>query len=235
MLRAEARWLRRELSELPVERLTPLLSIGSGDEAFRSETQPWIAEEVFDPLVARGVKVVHHEHLPSRGVDIAGDLTDSDFLDALRALAPRTILCCSVLEHMQDRDALAGWMSGAIGPGGLLVVTVPRHFPYHPDPIDSLYRPSISELQAACPDLTLRCGDEIACGTLLEYFLVAPRKTRRAGRGLQRIVSRRGAAVPAAQPGDVDPSAGSVGGRFPAIKYLFRKTSMTCAVFERCT
>lgn len=64
MLRTEARWLRRELARLSVEQLSPVLSIGSGDEAFRAETQPWIAEEVFDPLVARGVEVVHHEHFP---------------------------------------------------------------------------------------------------------------------------------------------------------------------------
>jgi hypothetical protein len=31
-------------------------------------------------------------------------------------------------------------------PGGFLLVTVPRTFRYHPDPIDNLYRPSADEL-----------------------------------------------------------------------------------------
>ena len=35
--------------------------------------------------------------------------------------------------------------------GGILVITVPYSYPYHPDPIDTLYRPSAEELCALFP------------------------------------------------------------------------------------
>jgi hypothetical protein len=231
MLRSEARWLRREMARLSVAQLDPVLSIGSGDEVCRNRVQPWIAEEVFDPLVARGVDIVHHEHFPSQGVDVAGDLADPDVLASLRALQPRTILCCSVLEHVVDPTAISQWMSDAISPGGTLVVTVPRRFPYHPDPIDSLYRPSLSELESTFPDLTLRFGAEVPCGTLLEYFLIAPHKVRRVGRGLRELLRSPSGNV--STPPRDDSGAPAVR-RVAATEYLFRETSMTCAVFERC-
>ena len=231
MLRAEAQWLRRKLALLSVHQLNPVLSIGSGDAACRTDAQPWIAAEVFDPLTARGVEVVHHEHSPSLGVDINGDLADPEFLASLRAVRPQTILCCNVLEHVNQRAAITEWMSHAVRPGGIVVVTVPRRFPYHPDPIDSLYRPSLAELESAFPSLTLRFGEEVHCGTLLHYFLVAPHKARRLGRGIGKALRSRTRKVSALATGDRhDPAIRRVG----TTAYLFHETSVTCAVFERC-
>ena len=84
MLKNEAAWLERELARLSVDALSPLLSIGSGTSETRRGRQPWIAERLFDPLERRGVHVVHHEHRAGPGVDVTGDLADSDFLASLR-------------------------------------------------------------------------------------------------------------------------------------------------------
>src|SRR4051794_34442276 len=191
MLRAEAQWLRRQLALLSVQQLNPVLSIGSGDEACRTGAQPWIAAEVFDPLVARGVEVVHHEHAPAPGVDVDGDLTDAGFLESLQQVQPRTILCCNVLEHLNERAPITEWLSRAVRPGGIVVVTVPRRFPYHPDPIDSLFRPSLAELEAAFPNLVLRFGEEVRCGNLLHYFFVAPHKVQRLARSTRKAIRSR--------------------------------------------
>ena len=56
MLRAEAAWLERELRQLPVADLSPLLSVGSGHAELTAD-QPWIHDVVYRPLAERGVRI----------------------------------------------------------------------------------------------------------------------------------------------------------------------------------
>lgn len=146
MLEAEARWLRARLAELPAEELSPLLNLGSSDLRFRTEVQPWIDAEVFAPLRARGVAVVHADLKRLPGVDVAADALSAEGLAALRAVGARALLCSNMLEHVTDRAALARRCAELVPPGGLLFVTVPASYPYHPDPIDTWYRPEPEEL-----------------------------------------------------------------------------------------
>ena len=86
MFKSEAAWLERQLGELPVSGLDPLLSLGSGGAGIRDDKQPWITQAVYTPLERRGIRVVHHEFAAGRGVDVAGDLSDPAFFDSLAAL-----------------------------------------------------------------------------------------------------------------------------------------------------
>jgi hypothetical protein len=182
VLRAEAAWLARRLAEVPTERLSPLLSVGSGHAELRA-TQPWLEERIYAPLEQRGVRVLHHELEAAPGVDVAGDLTDASFLASLRALEPRSLMCCNVLEHVPNRDELAGAIESLVPPGGYLFVTVPRRYPYHPGPIDTMYRPTVDELRSLFGRLELVAGSEIRCESLLSYFLSSPTKGTSLKRG----------------------------------------------------
>ena len=161
----------RQLGTLPIEGLSPLLSIGSGTAEFRQERQPWIENEVFAPIERRGASVVHHEYLAGAGVDIVGDLSDPGFLSSLRTLGTRSVLCANVLEHLADVKNPVKAVSDAVVPGGYLIVTVPRAYPYHPDPIDTMFRPSPAEVAALFPELTCVASAEVPCGTLIGYAL----------------------------------------------------------------
>ena len=175
MLRAEAAWLARRLEEIPADRLSPLLSVGSGHAELRA-TQPWLEERIYAPLARRGVRVLHHELEPAPGVDVAGDLTDPAFLASLRKLEPRSLMCCNVLEHVPNPTELAGAIESLVRPGGYLFVTVPRRYPYHPGPIDTMYRPTVDELRTLFGRLELIEGAEIRCESLLSYILSSPTK-----------------------------------------------------------
>ena len=176
MLRNEAAWLKRQLAALPASGLDPLLSLGSGGADFRDGKQPWIAEGIYAPLEQRGVHVVHHEFSPGPGVDVAGDLADPVFLDSLTALETQAVICCNVLEHLADRQPLLKAFGTLVAPGSVLVLTVPRGFPYHADPIDTMYRPSVAEVAADLPGFRLVTGDEVPCGTLWRYLRDAARR-----------------------------------------------------------
>jgi hypothetical protein len=165
MFEAEARWLRGALESYPVERLSPLLNLGSSDSRFRETVQPWIEREVFAPLRARGVEIAHVDRRDGPGIDLRSDLTDPGDIARLRERTPRAILCCNLLEHVMQPEVLARNCLQLLGSGGLAFVTVPFSYPYHRDPIDTMYRPNPDELATLFPKALMREGLILGAGT----------------------------------------------------------------------
>jgi len=161
MFEAEARWLRGALDMFPAERLSPLLNLGSSSADIREVVQPWIEDQLFRPLRTRGVEVVHVDMRELPGVDVQADLTDPDDVLRLSALRPGALLCCNLLEHVIEPDRLADHCLNLLAVGGLVFVTVPFSYPYHRDPIETMYRPSPSELS------DLFTGTRLLDGTIL--------------------------------------------------------------------
>ena len=167
MFEAEARWLCTAIERFAPERLSPLLNLGSSTAAFRERIQPWTEAALFGPLRARGIAIIHIDRRAEPGVDLRADLTDAADLPRLRALAPRALLCCNLLEHVEDPGLLARHCLAILPPGGLAFVTVPFSYPHHRDPIDTLFRPSPEELAALFP--AARLLDGVVLGAGLSY------------------------------------------------------------------
>ncbi len=199
MLRREARWLGETMATLPAERLFPLLNVGSSTAQVRERDQPWIDGEIFAPMRRRGGRVIHLDMKPDAGVDLVGDLDDPVFFDSLRALGVRSVLCSNVLEHVRDPGALARRLVALTPAGGYLVVSVPRGFPYHPDPIDTRFRPDVAALAALFPSTRRVVGEEVECGTV--FGLLRGNAARLAVKSARMVldnVTSRGAARSAA-------------------------------------
>jgi hypothetical protein len=60
-------------------------------------------------------------------------------------------MCCNLLEHVVDRVMIRDVLLSILKPGGYLIATVPYRFPYHEDPIDTMYRPTVAEVAALFP------------------------------------------------------------------------------------
>ena len=227
MLSNEAAWLDRELAGIPTEELDPLLCIGSGTAHSREVLQPWINERVYAPLAARGIRTIHHEYMEEPGVDIAGDLADPELAERLRALGARSVLCCNVLEHLADRDSAVKLLDSLVPADGHLILSVPHRFPYHPDPIDTMYRPSVSELAGEFPELELEAGAEVECGTLLAYLRRSGSLRTSISNGVKIALGRKGGEEPASdETAERPPGSGALG-------YLFKQTAVTCAILRR--
>ena len=183
MLIEEARWFGRVLSETDLDLLTPMLNVGSSTGEFRAVRQPWIEELIFRPFQGRGGKVVHLDLKASPGVDIVGDLTDPETRERLRAYGFQSIFCSNLLEHVEDRHALCLEMLSLLADGGLLFASCPRSYPYHPDPIDTMYRPDVQDLVLAFPGTCMLRGSVVDCGTYLRHaFRSVPSSLRTVGR-----------------------------------------------------
>lgn len=164
MFAREARWIGERLAAYPAADLSPLLNIGSSTRDFRERVQPWTAEHLFAPLAVRGVEVVHLDARVGEGIDICADLLDAADFTRVTHRRYRAVLCCNVLEHVTDAAAFARRCSELVVNGGLIVVAVPRSYPRHGDPIDTLYRPTPQEAASLFPDSRVIESDIIDVG-----------------------------------------------------------------------
>ena len=202
MFEAEAIRLREIL--LTRGDVSPLLNLGSSTRAFREQAKPHIERELFGPLRVAGIAVFHSDLKQADGVDLVGDIMDPAVRADLKGRGFRALLIANMLEHVRDRAAVAAACEEIVGPGGLILATVPSSFPYHADPIDTGYRPAPAELAAAfrnsepllTEDVTGRTyRDEIAArgaslgrefARTLGFVLIAPFRPKSARARLSR-------------------------------------------------
>lgn len=165
------------------------LNIGSSTERFRTHSRPHIDQFVFAPLRNAGIRVFHCDLKQDPGVDLVGDVLDPSFQQKLRALEADLLICSNLLEHLADPTAFASACASLVKPGGYALVTVPSCFPYHADPIDTMFRPSPQQLAALFPGWTIVKTEEMECGN----FRTDLAATGHFWRGLARNLLRLGA------------------------------------------
>jgi hypothetical protein len=182
----ESQWLAQRLAAIPDPDLFPLLNVGSSTLEFRTRTQPYIDANLFAPLRARGGAVYHADLKPATGVDFVGDLLDPAFQHRLAGLHPRSILCSNLLEHVADRQAICNALLNLLPAGGYLLVSGPYAYPYHADPIDTMFRPGTEEVAALFPGMTLLDSAIIDSGNWRQWNVAE--RGRPLGRALVRML-----------------------------------------------
>jgi hypothetical protein len=170
MLIEEARWLGKAMEEVAKEDLNPVLDLGSSTEVFRKEQQPWVGDSMYDPLKQRGVEIKHLDIKPMPGVDIVGDLTDPAFVEELSAESFRSVFCLNLLEHVKEPERFTHALVKIVPRGGYLFISCPYRFPYHPDPIDTRFRPDVETLACMFPSTEMVAGEIVTCGTYFDHL-----------------------------------------------------------------
>lgn len=148
MQEVEAKWIEETLRAFPAEELSPILDIGSQTLAFRTQEKPYIQNDLFAPLMARGISIIHSDLQEGEGIDLSANLLEEEGFKQIKATAPRTIFCNNVLEHVLDPAEFANRCFALLPPGGRLIITVPRSYPHHRDPIDTMFRPTPEDIHA---------------------------------------------------------------------------------------
>lgn len=195
MLIAEARWLGERLAAVPGDDLFPLLNVGSSTAEFREAMQPHIHEEVFEPLQRRGGRICHVDIKAAPGVDLVGNLLDPGFLARLRKVEIKSALVSNLLEHVPDRQLIADALLEIVPRDGYIVVSGPHAFPYHADPLDTMFRPSVADVTRHFPGTSIVDSAIIDAGNWRCW-----KATERGGRSLPRVLARL--CVPFYRPGD---------------------------------
>ncbi|MBK1632458.1 hypothetical protein CKO31_17265 [Thiohalocapsa halophila] len=185
MLKNEAMWLGRQLAHIPPNQLSPAINLGSGSARFRAAKQPQIGEHLLSPLAERGVDVVHSDLRQEAGVDIAGDIYAETTQERLRQVNAKALFCFNILEHLQDRQGFISVCMSLLSDNGIIGVSVPYSFPFHADPIDTMFRPSPTELAALFPGCTVIAQEVVECESFGDQLLASPSK---AGAWLLKLI-----------------------------------------------
>ncbi len=151
MLIEEAEWFAHQFGAFAQSEVFPMCNVGSSTKLFRTQDQPWIDKLLFAPLSSGGRIVKHLDMKPDPGVDIVGDLGNPEFLHHVASMEFKSVFCSNLLEHVVERIAICRTLCSIIPSAGFLFISVPFSFPYHPDPIDTGFRPTVEELVALFP------------------------------------------------------------------------------------
>lgn len=226
MLIQEAKWFGEIMSRMKDSEIFPMLNVGSHTEAYRKDGQPWVQQYIFAEAERRKQTVMHLDIVDGPGVDIVGDLTDGTVLKRLAKMGFRSVLCTNVLEHVMNRGQVAQGILEIVPVGGYLFVSVPYRFPYHPDPIDTMFRPNVTEIVGLFPGTTIYRQEIVRCGTLLGYLV--KRMSENPRRFAKRLRRRLGGT----------PGSDNVGG-WPStvglLSWMFREFQVTCVVLQKAS
>lgn len=126
-----------------------VLNIGSSSLEYRSQIQPYIEREVFYPVTEKlGATIVHCDAKEESGADLIVDLLAPEAVALLRALSADAFVVANLLEHVEVVDDAVLQLDRIITSGSYLVASGPKSFPYHPDPIDNMFRPERWQVQS---------------------------------------------------------------------------------------
>lgn len=144
MFKEESIWIREILKNLDSSEINNVLDVGSSTLEFRTQTQPHIDKNVFGPLRDKGTSISYMDKKSGEGIDYVSDIESmsADRMEKKFSL----VICCSLLEHIKNPEKTCSLLVALVKPGGFLLVTVPRSYRYHPDPIDTMFRPSMKQL-----------------------------------------------------------------------------------------
>ncbi len=169
MLLNESMWFRDKIEEFFHGGET-ILHIGSSTQDFRTRIQPHIGRNIDETCSRLMINLINIDMKPETGVDEVGDLTDPLFLEKVFSLGAKGVICANILEHLSERTSLTQALSTLLAPGCFLLVSGPYHFPFHPDPIDTLFRPNRTYIEKEFPLLKLIQHEIIDCGTLSAFL-----------------------------------------------------------------
>lgn len=153
MLKEESIWIKEVLKELDISSIKEVLDIGSSTKQFRTQTQPYIDENVFRPLGERNISISYLDKKNSEGIDYVFDVENMSVDEIGKKFD--LVICCSLLEHVPKPKKVCSLLINLVRQDGFLLVTVPRSYRYHPDPIDTMFRPSMEKLISMFPGMEI--------------------------------------------------------------------------------
>jgi len=183
----EARTLAKWIEALDLPEGAVCLNIGSSTGHFRTVEQPHIAKLLIEPLERSGIRFVHCDMKKAAGVDEVGDVLDPKVRARLKRHGARLLICSNLFEHLKDPNAFAEACGDLVADGGYGVFTVPSSYPYHPDPIDTMLRPSPAELAAMLPGWAVVQSCELKTGTYWDDLAKSPKPLVRLVRHAARV------------------------------------------------
>lgn len=218
MLYEESLWFKKIIHQY-AQPNSLVLNIGSSTKEFIEITQPYIKTNLFDEFAKKNCVVKNIDIKQAEGVDLVGDVTEPVFIEKLKNLNASFIICSNLLEHLTERTAFCEALVKIMNADTKLIVSVPYSFPYHEDPIDTMYRPNLKDLQIAFPTLKQIEGEIVDCGSYLNFS----NKNNTTLSKHYNFLKISGAAILAFFISKA---------KFEKLSWIFKRISATCVVYQ---
>lgn len=149
MLPNEARLILRTLEKhrAKLQGTEMILNIGCQTLEFRETLQPWVGG-LFENLESQlGLRAVHCDLFDNPGVHVVFDVMDPNLDRILEPYEGSVVMLSNLLEHVEDPQLVLASLKYWMKSGQALLISGPTLFPYHPDPIDNMFRPNLTEIR----------------------------------------------------------------------------------------
>ncbi len=170
MLVNESLWFKTKIEQY-VKSNSIVLNIGSQTSYFRTKQQPFVQQNLFDVLNKLNCKVIHVDLQSGDGIDEVGDVTNPIVIERLKKYNANVLICSNLLEHLEERTVFCKSLTDIMPTDSLLFFSGPYEFPYHEDPIDTMFRPTIDEVKQEFNQLDLVEGAIIKCGKFSDLII----------------------------------------------------------------
>lgn len=164
----ESIWIKNTIEYLEHQGVTGLtLNLGSSTSEFIAKQQPYITTNVLQNLTKLG-SILNIDIKNEVGVDLVLDFLDPTDLEKLIALNADVTLVSNLLEHIPNPESGIHALAKLVQKGNYLILTGPKHYPYHPDPIDNRFRPGRKQItKLVGQDFEIIKLDYVRGGTVL--------------------------------------------------------------------
>jgi len=147
MLIKEAKKINEYIETFLKDKKGIAINIGSSTADFIDISQPYIRNLVLQPL-SINFKILNIDIKNQEGVDLVADFTTLEGQKSIANLNGNLYLISNLLEHIPDYNLGIQSIVKLLNTGDVLILSGPKSFPYHPDPIDNMFRPSLKVLQS---------------------------------------------------------------------------------------
>ena len=183
MLEQESIYLRSIISSLDLPAGSRILNFGSQRQSVL-RYQPYIDDNIYGVARTKQWKIVNFDLIEGPGVDLHGDIMEAGVFDRLKQGRFAAVFVFNVLEHLENVGEICRRLEDLVSPGAYIVLSVPRKYPTHYDPIDNGFRPDVQQLVSSFPRSKMMDGAVVEDRTFGYYLL---RNRRRLLKYLVRI------------------------------------------------
>ena len=147
MLLNEAKWINNVIAGHLNNFNGTAVNLGSSSLDFVKYNQPYIENLVLKPI-SKNFKLINVDVKVDSNIQLVADFLTDSGQKTIKELHAKVFLVSNLLEHIPLALDGINQLKKLVEPNSYLILTGPKSFPYHPDPIDNMFRPKLNEINA---------------------------------------------------------------------------------------
>jgi len=184
MLVNEAKWINNIITSRLNNLNGTAVNLGSSSLEFIKYNQPYIENLVVKPI-SKYFKLVNVDIKIDSNIQLKADFLTDSGQETIKQLHAKVFLVSNLLEHIPNALDGINQLKKLVESNSYIILTGPRSFPYHPDPIDNMFRPKLNEIYALFEkDFEIIELDIVKNGTVFSSSLFG-RSVKKSGKVLQ--------------------------------------------------